>query len=231
MVNNSTSLDNEPVFVFDTNEVTNIPIYLHTNYSNGCMASSSRCLDFRNLNRFGDFKYEHQYGSTYLFSIPANIMSKVNKVTWYIGTSSFEGNSVFYDFFATSSEYFVSASILYKDGSESCVGKNIKIDANGAPVNCNNNIDFEIIETTNYDHLQLDKIEVNYWNENGKRYSSKWGASPGVLDIISIENYKVNKEGKQTKKVKFKGTITLYSLSGEEIVLEDLDAIMAIAIP
>lgn len=224
----TTTLD-EPIYTFDTNEVTSIPVYLHTYYNNGCIASSSRCLDFRNLGCSGDFEYSHLFGYTYQFSLPTALLGQVEKVIWYIGSSTYEGNTISHTFQNGLQQSMVHASIVFKSGCESCVGKKLSFNQTGGLIQCENDIDFEITEFTNYDHLQLGKIEVNYWDDNGIMYSSKWGPDPGIADIVSVEDYKVNKDGLPTKKVHLKGTFTLTSLSGKELTLENVNAIIAVA--
>lgn len=222
------NIDSTPVFTFDTNEVKSLVIYLHSDYGD-CIASTMRCIDFENYRCMGRFEEKHLGNSSFYFAIPSDDLPEVKNATWYVENQTFQGFNLIYDLPVGPSETFIYSTIDYKDGCSSCYGKKIVLGPNNTVVNCENDIHLQIEEEINYEHLQLGKVEVNYWDHQGKRYSTKWGAEPGELEIVSIEEYKVDRNGNPTKKVHLRGTITVYTLSGSPLVLEDLDATIAVA--
>ena len=218
----------EPEYTFDTTEINNFPVYLHTFFENGCIGSTKRCLDFRNSGCEAEFDFHHDTDMTYQFYLPAGMENEVEKVVWYVNGNVFDSKSLSYTFPSTGN-HFVNADVFYKDGCAACVGKKLQVDPNGSSLTCNNNFKMEFTPIDKDAHLQLGQIEINYWDDNGVLYSTKYTSIQESINITHVSDYENNHQGQSTKLIELDGDFTLVNASGQSIEINNFKGALGVA--
>jgi hypothetical protein len=218
-----------PSFVFDSNEDNDFPVTLQTFFDTGCVASTKRCVDFNNMGCYGDFVFSKDANLAYTFSIPSYIAGDVSSVIWYINNQEVSTSKVLAHTFSSAGNYLISADVLFKSGCISCLSKRIVVDYGGMYNGCLSDFDMSYTTYNNAHYLQLNTVEINYWDDSGVLFSSVFSVNPGNVEILEVSDYKNNEIGKQTKKIRFSGEVKLTNHQGSQITVAIQEAIIAVS--
>ena len=219
-----------PSFVFDSKDDPNFPASLQTFFDTGCTALTKRCINFNNMGCWGDFNVEQGPDLEYTFSVPPQQNDEVEKVHWYVGINYEPSNlkNQLVHKFQSPGQYLISADVYFKSGCVSCLSKEIIVEPAYTNGGCLSDFDVNYSPFNEVAHLQLNTIEINYWDESGVLFSSVYCASPGSLEILEISDFENNEVGNQTKKVRLSGEVKLTSAQGSEITIDIEESTIAV---
>ncbi len=82
-----------------------------------------------------------------------------------------------------------------------------------------------------YDPQQLATVVLNYWDENGKEFTSLYNSVEGDFKILSTQPYEMNDAGQMTTRIFFETDITLMSADGQVLELTNCVGSFAVAHP
>lgn len=149
----------------------------------------------------------------------------------------------------TSSDVFVSPNLQFYEvtvtdatGCTSTSGLIAGGFMGGSNLNClasfeaNTTKEYEIdsMEIVTTDNFQFSTIELEYTDENGTVFNSKWGpqnAMNASFEIISVEDFEDNENGMKTKQLTLQFECQLFSQNGDIKNLTNGEAVIAIAYP
>ena len=225
----SSNLKN-PSFIFDSNEDDNFPVALQTFFDTSCVATTQRCVEFSNTSCFADFDFTVTNTLEYTFSIPPYLEDDVQSVIWYVNNQiTGTGKQVTHNF-PSQGNYFISVDVFFKDGCASCISRRLTVNSGNSYNGCVADFDMEFTTYNTARYLQLNTLEIKYWDDSGVLYSSINSLNPGTVEILEASDYKANETGLPTKKVRLKGVVTLTSNQGAEILLDIEEANIAVGI-
>jgi hypothetical protein len=220
-----------PERIFDINEDNNFPTTLQTFFDTGCVSTTTRCINFNHMGCYGDYDFTFNGGGlNYTFKPTSQYEADVASVIWYVNHNKVAETKVFDHTFSVPGNYLISADIFFKNGCMSCVSKRVAIDVNYPGGGCFSDFSIEYEPLNSPKYLQLNKLELSYWDENGMKYSSVNCGNPGSIEIIESELYKENESGKRTQRVKLKGDITLYNKHGDRLSVSLNEVQIAVAV-
>ena len=225
---NLSSALKSPSFVFDSNEDNDFPVSLQTYFDTGCVATTKRCINFSNMSCYGDFAFTKDASLGYTFSVPPYMAGDVSHVVWYVNNQVMGTSKEFNYTFQGAGNYLISADVFFNSGCMSCLSKRVLVDYGSTYNGCLS--DFNVTYTTfnNASFLQLNTIEINYWDDSGTLYSSVFSANPGDIEILEISDYDNNEVGNSTKKIRFSGVVTLTDIIGSKKTVDIQEAIIAV---
>lgn len=131
--------------------------------------------------------------------------------------------------YAEAGLYRVCLTVTDGNGCQRTICKNIAAD----PEQCEHNFSYEVTRTAVIDTLQFSRVEVEWFDEDGTRFSSALGnqLSSSHFQLLSHEAYQANEERQQTEKLTLDLTCTLFSEDGREKTLVLDDAVLGVAFP
>jgi hypothetical protein len=110
----------------------------------------------------------------------------------------------------------------------SCVSKRVLVDFGTANNGCLADFDVAFTSFNNAKYLQLNTLEINYWNDSGVKYSSINTADPGFVEVLEVSSYEENEVGMPTAKVRLSGIVRLTNEQGSEITMNINEATIAV---
>ena len=213
---------------FDYLQLNNFPASLVTVFDTGCSANSARCIDINNSGCYADFFVTNDGGNNYTFQVSPDFINDVSHVIWYVGSSQISTGKTFSYNFSSNGKYYIWADVFFKSGCMSCLGKQITVSPSYPGSGCFADFKVNYIPYSSQEFIQLNRLEINYWNEQGQYYSTKFHNNPGSAEILESSNYKLNEFGNPTQKVKLKGIVKLANELGEEIEITISEAFIAV---
>ncbi|AEV33367.1 hypothetical protein Oweho_2397 [Owenweeksia hongkongensis DSM 17368] len=90
---------------------------------------------------------------------------------------------------------------------------------------------YEKNKSTTYDSEQLGAVELEYYDENGKKFTTFYSGTNGDFEIVSLSPYLENEKGQQTTRFFFEANAILKSEDGTSVELTECFGSFAVAHP
>ncbi len=159
-----------------------------------------------------------------------NIQGNVDMVKWYhndtLVTLSSINNSLYLG--NTGEPHQISCEVYFTDG---CIKKMERIISANFAVNCMTDFTYQSNKEVIYDPQQLATVELLYYDENGKKYSSYYPDAQGEFKMVGYSPYKLNEDGDPTMMIRFEADAILKSADGASITLSNAEGSFALAHP
>lgn len=219
-------VQNPPMKQVDVDDYDPYVVSLTTDYS-GC---ESRIIHHINIEDDCDATFNMKNLTTSGCSVEViarhgNVLS----VDWKL-----DGSSVSPDFYGNIATTYLGgfhtlkAEINFEDGCEKTVER--QFDVSGSQ-SCLSDFWFTKQEQTVYDTEQLGAVELEYYDETGKMYSSFYSDVNGKFKIVSLSPYKENDLGQQTTRFFFEANAVLKNTDGSSVELTECFGSFAVAHP
>ncbi len=155
-------------------------------------------------------------------------VGRISSVNWQIaGQNAGQGNSLQYSVVGFQTGFKVRAEIQFESGCTEIIEKII---LPGSPI-CDINIDYrkEGHRVTNPHNLST--VEIQYFDEDGKMYSSAYPGTQGGFAIESTNDYNDVNSNHKHKRFSFSGQAILKSADGTSLQLNNVFGSFAVAHP
>lgn len=231
--NGQFSTNQQVEVVYDDRQQLQYPVKLISTRTGGCSDGITHYIDLAQQSdckaRFG-FVQQNAYSIECQTQFSSGIVTQVN---WSLNGNSY-GNGLNAQISAlTSGTHEICATYTFDNGCFHVVCRSIEVDASGTVTNasCQNDFNFDRENVYVYDSLQYGRVELLYYDEQGRIYSSYYTENPSELEVISSSPYEPDAWGRNTRSVRFRYTGELRSKSGQPVQVDQLTGVMAIATP
>jgi hypothetical protein len=158
-------------------------------------------------------------------------IGRISSVNWLLNNQSVGGGlSIDYNFVGFQTSIKLKAVVRFQSGCTEVIEKTILVGGS----NCDINIDYRQEEHRVANPNNLETVEIRYFDETGKMFSSKYANSQGSFIIESIGNYDDHSISTGTKKhqrFSFSGEAILKSADGSTLQLNSVFGSFAVAHP
>jgi len=155
-------------------------------------------------------------------------IGRINNVNWQIaGQNVGRGSSLVYSVVGFQPGYRVKAFVEFESG---CTEVIEKVVLPGTP-NCDINIDYRMEGHRESNPHNLATVELVYFDETGKAYSSAYPNAQGAFTIESISDYLEVNASHNHQRFSFSGQAVLKSADGSSLQLNNIFGIFAVARP
>lgn len=152
----------------------------------------------------------------------------IKKVTWQIaGQNVGQGNRLSYSVVGFHAGYRVQAEIEFESGCKETIEKVI---LPGSP-SCDINIDYRKEVHREVNPHNLATVELQFYDANGKMYSTAYPNTQGRFSIESINDYNDANSQHKHQRFSFSGEAILKSSDGSSLQLNNIFGSFAVAHP
>lgn len=221
----SSSLQNPPAINVATGDFDPFMVKLKTDYY-GC---ESVVTHWVNLQSNCDATIEISQITNYGFDVSAvSRNGNILKVDWW-----FDGYEVSPSFAGTISAnvygtHTLRAEMYFEEGCTKIVER--KFDASQS-TSCFTDFSYEKKKSTVHDTRQFGAVELEYYNENGKKFTSFYSGSDGNFEIVTLSPYQENEKGHKTTRFFFEANAILKNEDGTSVELTECFGSFAVSHP
>lgn len=200
-------------------------VTLKTNYY-GCESTVTHWV---NIEKDCDATIEISNVTSYDFSVSAtsrkgNILSVDWLLDGYEVEPSFSGKISAY----LTGEHTLKAEIHFEEGCSKVVERTF--DASSSTP-CITDFWCEKKKATTIDHNQLGAVELEFYDENGKKFTSYYSGTDGDFKIVSLSPYRENEKGQKTTRFFFEANAILKNEDGTSVELTECFGSFAVSHP
>lgn len=212
-------------------DISNYPQYPVRLETSGAFSCQSEV--YHEINLGGDCDAGFDVNMLANFSVALslkNIQGNIDRVDWYLNdnpvTPSPIDNSIYLG--NTGNPHHIRCEVTF---TNSCVKvMERKLSANFA-ANCITDFHYQVQKEVVFDPQQLSTVEIIYYDDNGKKYTSYYPDAQGEFEVITLSPYMENDEGDPTMQVFFEADAILKSVDGSSIQMTNLSGSFALAYP
>lgn len=200
-------------------------VKLKTNYY-GC---TSEVTHWINIQDNCDATMKISEISNYGFKVQAiSRQGNILNVDWAL-----DGQEVDPDFVGAISAnlygtHTLRAEIFFEEGCTKVVERTFD-SSNNTP--CLTDFWYEKNKSTTYDSKQLGAVELEYYDENGKKFTTFYSGTDGDFEIVSLSPYLENEKGQQTTRFFFEANAILKNEDGTSVELTECFGSFAVSHP
>lgn len=212
--------------VVDIKDYLVYPTTLLAHFSPGC---NSRVTHNVNVVDQCDATFNITWPQTLVGSASLNIRSgqQVDEVSWVLnGTRVASGPSPTIAFLYGGT-HTLKAEVTFVNGCTKVVEREVKT---GSPY-CEADFTYSSQKHRVYDPAMLGTVELIYYDENGKAYSSNYSEPSGDFEISSLKAYESNEFGQPTMRFIFEAEGVLKSSDGSSVQVSEGFGNFAVAHP
>ena len=212
----------------DINDYPRYPVRLETSGNFSCQSEV-----YHEINLTGDCDAGFDVNMLANFSVQVslkNVQGNIDHVTWYLNDNpvspSGTNNSIYLG--NTGNPHHLRCEVAFTNGCVKVMER--KLSANFA-ANCITDFHYQSQKEAVFDPQQLSTVEIIYYNENGKKFSSYYPDAQGQFELISFTPYLTNDNGDPTMQIHFKADAILKSADGSSVQLSNITGSFALAHP
>jgi hypothetical protein len=155
-------------------------------------------------------------------------IGRIQKVTWEVdGANAGNGQTMQYSAVGFSASFQVKASVEFEDGGVEVIEK-VVLPGGSA---CDINIDYQKRKHRVQNPHNLKTVEIQYYDADGKLYSSAYPLSQGNFNIESISDYHDSNSAHKHQRFSFSGNAILKSADGSTLEINNIFGSFAVAHP
>lgn len=225
--NGQTTTDQNPVVQVHATDYPTFRTKLTTTTSGSCQSAVTHYV---NLAQDCDAGIEISGISAYSVKVKVNArVGTVNNVKWYL-----DGNEVAPDFLGVlnvgslAGPHSLRAEIKFAGGCEKVIVREIR---DLPDLYCISDFWYEKTEVKTFDPKQLGTVELEYYDKDGKKFTTYYNDVDGDFKIVSLSPYKENDQGQRTTRFFFEANAVLRNSDGSSVSLTECFGSFAVAHP
>ncbi len=167
--------------------------------------------------------------SPYGFNVNAvSRQGNILSVEWTLDGNTVEPSFSGYIGASLYGEHTLKGEIFFEEGCTKIVERTF--DASAATP-CLTDFWYEKSKATTYDQKQLGAVEIEYYDENGKKFSTFYSGTGGDFEIVSLSPYLENEKAQSTTRFFFNAEAILKNEDGTSVELTECFGSFAVAHP
>ena len=212
-------------------DISNYPQYPVRLETSGAFSCQSEVYHEINLDADCDAGFDINMLANFSVQLSLkNVQGIIDHVDWYLNdnpvTLSPIDNSIYLG--NTGNPHHIRCEVAFTNGCVKVMER--KLSANFA-ANCVTDFQYQVRKEVIFDPQQLSTVEILYYDENGKKYTSYYPDAQGEFEVMSFSPYMDNEEGDPTMRVFFTADAILKSSDGSSIEVTKLSGSFALAHP
>src|SRR5690606_3625754 len=200
-------------------------VKLKTNYY-GCENTVTHWV---NVQKDCDATIEISEITNYGFKVNAiSRQGNILRVDWALDGQEVEPSFVGTITANMSGKHTLRAEVYFEEGCTKVVEKTFD---GSASTPCITDFWYKKKKATTYNHKQLGAVELEYYDENGKKFTSFYAGTDGNFEIVTLSPYRENEKGQETTRFFFEANAILKSEDGTSVELTEGFGSFAVAHP
>lgn len=203
------------------------PVKLTTRGAFGCETSVTHHID---LKADCDANFDLQVGANFSVNLRlTNVVGAVNEVHWTLNGQPVNANPQGQIYLSnTGNPHVIGCRVIFDSGCEKYIERELSGNFNN---DCQAEFYYHKKADTQYDPLQLATVEVNYYDKQGKKFTSLYNDVKGQFKIVSVTPFGENPQGMATTRFFFEADAVLKSEDGNTLNLQETFGSFALAHP
>lgn len=159
-----------------------------------------------------------------------NVQGNIDLVKWFLNDTLVTPSAFNNSFFLgnTGEPHLISCKVYFTNG---CVKTMERVIGANFATNCQTDFHYQSRKLAIFDPQQRSTVEIIYYDDNGKKYSSYYANAQGQFELISYSPYLENQNGDATMMIDFEANAILKSADGSSLELTNVKGSFALAHP
>lgn len=214
--------------IVDVNDYPSFPVRLETS---GAFACQSEVYHEINLKADCDAGFDVTMLAPFSVAVNLkNIQGTIDHIDWYHNDLPVVPSATDHSIYLgnTGNPHVIRCEVFFTNNCKKVMER--KLSANFS-ANCVTDFQYQTKKEAVLDPQDVATVEIIYYDENGKKYSSHYQDAMGEFELISFVPYLTNDAGDPTMHILFEADAILKSTDGSSLTLTNVEGSFALAYP